>query len=48
MAQILNVPDDYELVCFLPIGIPEEENILPKKRPFEERTWFNTFPVDKR
>ena len=48
MAQILNVPDDYELVCFLPIGIPEEENILPKKRPFEERAWFNTFPVDKR
>ena len=48
MAQVLNVPDDYELVCFLPIGIPEEENILPKKRPFEERAWFNTFPVDKR
>lgn len=48
IAQILNVPDDYELVCFLPIGIPEEENILPKKRPFEERAWFNTFPVDKR
>lgn len=48
MAQILNVPDDYELVCFLPIDIPEEENILPKKRPFEERAWFNTFPVDKR
>lgn len=48
MAQILNVPDDYELVCFLPIGIPEEENILPKKRPFEERAWFNTFPLDKR
>ena len=47
MAQILNVPDDYELVCFLPIGIPEE-NILPKKRSFEERAWFNTFPVDKR
>ena len=28
MAHILNVPDDYELVCFLPIGIPKEKNII--------------------
>ena len=45
MAQILNVPDEYELVCFLPIGIAEEEPIKPKKKPFEERAWFNSFPV---
>lgn len=45
MAQILNVPDEYELVCFLPIGIAEEEPILPKKKPFEERAWFNSFPT---
>lgn len=43
MAQILNVPDDYEMVCFLPIGIPETEPVLPLKRPFEERAWFNGF-----
>jgi nitroreductase len=48
MAQILNVPDDYELVCFLPIGISETEIVIPKKRPFEERAWFNTFPNDRR
>ncbi|MBD5154951.1 MAG: nitroreductase [Oscillibacter sp.] len=47
MAQILHVPDSYELVCFLPIGVAETEPVLPKKRPFEERAWFNTFPVDK-
>lgn len=45
MAQILNVPDEYELVCFLPIGIAEEEPIKPKKKPFEERAWFNSFPT---
>lgn len=45
MAQILNVPDEYELVCFLPIGIAKEEPIKPKKKPFEERAWFNSFPT---
>lgn len=48
MARILNVPDSYELVCFLPVGVPEEEIVLPKKQAFEERAWFNTFPDHKR
>ncbi len=48
MAQILNVPDNYELVCFLPIGIAETEPALPKKHAFEERAWFNIFPDTKR
>lgn len=46
MAQILNVPDDYELVCFLPVGVACEETAAPKKRSFEERAWFNSFPTD--
>ena len=44
MAQILGVPDDYELVCFLPVGIAESAPALPKKKKFEERAWFNSFP----
>ncbi|MBP3367620.1 MAG: nitroreductase family protein [Treponema sp.] len=44
MAQILNVPDDFELVCFLPVGIAETEPTPPQKRTFEERAWFNSFP----
>lgn len=43
MAKILNVPDDYDLVCYLPVGIAEEEAAAPKKKPFEERAWFNGF-----
>lgn len=43
MAKILNVPDDYELVCFLPVGIAEAEPDRPKKKAFEERAWFNSF-----
>lgn len=43
MAQILSVPEDYDLVCYLPVGIAEEEPIPPKKEPFSERAWFNAF-----
>jgi len=43
MAEILGVPDGYELVCFLPVGVAEEEVKLPKKKAFEERAWFNGF-----
>jgi len=43
MAQILGVPDEYELVCFLPVGIAEEECTAKAKKPFEERAWFNGF-----
>ena len=44
MAKILNVPDGYELVCFLPVGIAESDMVPPKKKAFEERAWFNSFP----
>lgn len=43
MAAILNVPDGYELVCFLPVGVAENEPVPPKKKPFEERARFNSF-----
>ena len=45
MAGILGVPPEYELVCFLPIGIPLEQATMPKKRAFEDRAWFNGFPA---
>lgn len=44
MSKILNVPDNYDLVCLLPIGIAEDDPKIPKKKPFEERAWFNSFP----
>ena len=43
MAQILGVPEDYELVCFLPVGIPMEEAGRVPKKAFAERAWFNGF-----
>ncbi len=43
MAKILNVPDDYDLICFLPVGIAKTEPTTPKKKAFEDRAWFNSF-----
>lgn len=43
LAYILNVPEEYELVCILPVGIPEDEAKPPKKQSFEERAWFNGY-----
>ena len=43
MAAILNVPEDYELVCFLPIGIASQPVSYVDKKPFGERAWFNGF-----
>ena len=45
MAKILNVPEDYELVCVLPVGVAAEEANPPKKKAFDERAWFNSFPT---
>ena len=45
MARILGVPEEYELVCILPVGVAETEPTPPKKKPFEERAWFNAFPA---
>ena len=55
IAKILKVPEEYELVCVLPVGIPDfggedREGAVkvltgPKKLPFEKRAWFNGFPT---
>ena len=43
MADILGVPKEMELVCFLPVGKPAEETKQPSKKPFDERAWFNGY-----
>ena len=44
MARILGIPENYELVCFLPVGFAEKQPVPPVKKAFEERAWFNAFP----
>lgn len=48
MADILGVPEHMELICFLPVGKAAEKGTTPKKRPFEERAWFNGFQGRKK
>lgn len=48
MARVLGVPDDYEMVCFLPIGIAEDEVKAREKKTFEERACFNGFSLADR
>ena len=43
IADILMVPEGYEVVCLLPVGEAESTPLLPKKKDFEERAWFNSF-----
>ena len=43
IAKILNVPEEYDLVCVLPVGIAENEPLVPRKMEFSERAWFNSF-----
>lgn len=44
MARILGVPEDFELVCYLPVGVATEDaRRTAKKQPFADRAWFNAF-----
>ena len=45
MAEILGVPDEYELICFLPVGVAKQPTKHAQRKPFEERAWFNGFRV---
>lgn len=46
MADVLGVPDKYELVCVLPVGVAVSAPTPPKKKPFRERAWFNGFQTE--
>lgn len=43
IAELLNIPDDYTVVAFLPFGLPEEQGKRPNYKPFDKRAWFNKF-----
>jgi len=44
VAELLNIPDEYTVVAFLPVGIPEKESKGPSYKPFRERAWYNVLP----
>ena len=43
IADILGVPENYELVCLLPVGVADEPTKHPDKKLFHQRAWFNGY-----
>ncbi len=43
IASVLNVPDEYDVVCILPVGKAAEGFHAPSKRPLSERVRFNSW-----
>ena len=43
IASVLNVPEDYEVVCILPVGKAADEFHAPRKKPFSERVRINSW-----
>ena len=47
MARILGAPEEYEMVCLLPVGIAADAvPACPKKQEFTDRAWFNGFKTE--
>jgi nitroreductase len=45
MAALLGVPDEYELVAYLPVGLPVKDGPRARKKTFERRASFNGFSM---
>ena len=43
MAALLHVPDKYQLVAYLPVGIPAQSAKRVERKAFEQRAAFNGF-----
>lgn len=43
MARILGVPEELELIAYLPVGIPADGFPPLRKKPFSQRVWFNRY-----
>ncbi len=47
IANHMDIPDEYKIVCILLVGKPDEETHKITKKPFESRAWFNVFGKSK-
>jgi nitroreductase len=43
MKFFFNIPEHYKLICFTPIGIPEEWPEMPEKKNLNELIVWNKF-----
>lgn len=47
IADALGIPEEYELVCFLPVGKAAEPTRRPQKIPYSDRAWLNGFQEEE-
>lgn len=43
MKEFFKIPDDYKLICFTPIGVPEGVVHTPRKKPLKDMVVFESF-----
>lgn len=43
MKEFFNIPDQYKLICFTPIGVPEKWPETPSKKKLEDLVIFESF-----
>ncbi len=43
IRNLLNIPDNLHIVCYLPIGEPVERGRQPQKKSFDERAFINGY-----
>ena len=43
MGRLLSVPEDQTVYIYMPVGYPAKPGPDAKKKPFEERVWFNGY-----
>lgn len=43
MGKLLGVPEDQTVYIYMPVGYPAEPGPNAKKKPWEERVWFNGY-----
>ena len=43
MGKLLGVPEEMQVLVYLPVGIPAEQLKRPVKKPLEERVWINGY-----
>ena len=43
IAELLGIPEKYEVVAWLPLGVPASQGKRAAKKPFGERAFFNRF-----
>ena len=48
LAEHMGIPDEYKIVCILPVGKADEEITLISKKQLESMVWFNSFGADKK